>query len=237
MGKPIKTYPLSLKIILITFLITFFPYSCGTIDQWTRLNMQALTLVQQGQYSEAEKVAKEALQLAETKFGPDDPFVANSLNNLANLYYSQGKYFEAEPLYKRSLKISEKAYRIDYSAPTLSLSELREYYYMHDMDPEIKALYYRSANPEKVSPDTYVVGIDNYVGPEVFAVLSGMPATTEQINAGWDRVLGPGALALVSSLNGLANLYYSHNYKGGRWFHDNLKLFHQLSCFGTTVPL
>jgi len=103
MGKPIKTYPLSLIIILITFLITFFLYSCGTINQWTKLNMQALTLVQEEQYSEAEKVAKEALQLAEIKFGPDDPFVANSLNNLANLYYSQGKYFEAEPLYMRSL--------------------------------------------------------------------------------------------------------------------------------------
>jgi len=35
--------------------------------------------------------------------------VAQSLNNLAELYRAQGKYAEAESLYKRSLAIWEKA--------------------------------------------------------------------------------------------------------------------------------
>ena len=34
--------------------------------------------------------------------------MAESLNNLAELYRTQGKYAEAEPLYKRSLAILEK---------------------------------------------------------------------------------------------------------------------------------
>ena len=37
------------------------------------------------------------------------PDVAQSLNNLAELYSSQGKYAEAEPLYLQSLAIAEQA--------------------------------------------------------------------------------------------------------------------------------
>jgi tetratricopeptide (TPR) repeat protein len=59
-------------------------------------------LYQQGQYSEATKVAEET-------FEPDDPDVATSLNNLAELYYAQGGYAEAAPLFKRSLAIWEKS--------------------------------------------------------------------------------------------------------------------------------
>ena len=40
--------------------------------------------------------------------GSNHPDVAQSLNNLALLYYSQGKYAEAEPLYRRALEIFEK---------------------------------------------------------------------------------------------------------------------------------
>ncbi len=42
------------------------------------------------------------------RFGPQDPRLATSLNNLAGLYRAQGKYAEAEPLYKRALAIGEK---------------------------------------------------------------------------------------------------------------------------------
>ncbi len=35
--------------------------------------------------------------------------MANSLNNLAELYREQGKYAQAEPLYQRALAIVEKA--------------------------------------------------------------------------------------------------------------------------------
>ncbi|MFN5613840.1 MAG: tetratricopeptide repeat protein, partial [Pseudanabaena sp.] len=37
------------------------------------------------------------------------PDVANSLNNLAELYRAQGKYNEAEPFYLRAIQILEKA--------------------------------------------------------------------------------------------------------------------------------
>ncbi|MFM6063005.1 MAG: tetratricopeptide repeat protein, partial [Microcystis panniformis] len=45
----------------------------------------------------------------EKQLGAEHPDVAQSLNNLALLYYYQGKYTEAEPLYQKAIAIcSEK---------------------------------------------------------------------------------------------------------------------------------
>jgi tetratricopeptide (TPR) repeat protein len=41
--------------------------------------------------------------------GPEHPYVATSLNNLAQLYQAQGQYGKAEPLYQRALAIRDKA--------------------------------------------------------------------------------------------------------------------------------
>ncbi len=78
-------------------------------ERWEELSKEAVSLYHQGKYAEAQAVAEEALRVAEATFGPEDPNVATSLNNLAFLYQGQGKYAEAEPLYKRSLAIMEKA--------------------------------------------------------------------------------------------------------------------------------
>jgi tetratricopeptide (TPR) repeat protein len=42
------------------------------------------------------------------ELGPDHPDTAESLNNLAILYFYQGKYEQAEPLYQRALAIYEQ---------------------------------------------------------------------------------------------------------------------------------
>jgi tetratricopeptide (TPR) repeat protein len=61
-----------------------------------------------GRYPEAEKQFLAALEVAKA-FGPQDPRLATSLNNLAGLYRAQGKLQEALPLYQRALAIREKA--------------------------------------------------------------------------------------------------------------------------------
>ena len=60
-------------------------------------------------YVEATDVAKEALVLAERKFGSDHPAVAKALNNLATLYFVQGRDTEAEPLFKSALFVLKRA--------------------------------------------------------------------------------------------------------------------------------
>jgi len=62
---------------------------------------------QQGRYTEAQKLFEAALKVAEG-FGPRDPSLARSLDDLATVYYAQGKYTEAEPLRQRALAIWEK---------------------------------------------------------------------------------------------------------------------------------
>lgn len=57
----------------------------------------------QGKYEEVERYYQRALEIYETKLGPDDPNVAKTKNNLASAYLKQGKYKEAEILYKQVL--------------------------------------------------------------------------------------------------------------------------------------
>ncbi len=75
--------------------------------QWNTLNAAGIEAYQRGDYAEAEKQWSAALKEAEG-FGPQDPRLATSLNDLAGLYHDQGRYAEAEPLYKRSQAIWEK---------------------------------------------------------------------------------------------------------------------------------
>jgi len=58
-------------------------------------------------YPEAEKQWSAALKEAEG-FGPQDPRLATTLNNLGEVYRAQAKYAEAEPLYMRAMAIYEK---------------------------------------------------------------------------------------------------------------------------------
>ncbi len=80
----------------------------GRSVSWESNNEAGREAYRQGNYAEAEKQWLVALQEAE-KFGPEDPRLATSLNNLVELYHDQGKYTVAELLYKRLLTISEKA--------------------------------------------------------------------------------------------------------------------------------
>ena len=67
---------------------------------WETYMDAATKAYQQGNYPEAEKQLGAALKEAEG-FGPQDPRLPTSLNNLAELYRAQGKYAEAAHLYKR----------------------------------------------------------------------------------------------------------------------------------------
>ena len=59
--------------------------------------------------TDAKPLLERALAIREKALGPEHPDVANSLNNLAGLYYNQGQYAKAEPLIERALAIREKA--------------------------------------------------------------------------------------------------------------------------------
>ncbi len=114
-----------IKLIIITILIILLPVSVYCQEElWKELNIKVTILYKEGQYSEAAKVAEEALKVAETTFGSDHSNVAQSLIQLATLYQSQAKYAKVEPLYHRSLAIWEKALGKDHPQVAIILNYL-----------------------------------------------------------------------------------------------------------------
>jgi CHAT domain-containing protein len=71
------------------------------------------------------------LAIREKFLGPDHPDVAQSLNNLAELYRVQDRYSDAEPLYQRTLAICEKALGLDHPNCATSLNNLAGLYFAH----------------------------------------------------------------------------------------------------------
>ncbi len=113
---------------LLALLVWWLGMAGAQSDELMQAFEQYQALEKQGRYAEAERFARKALELGEKEFGPDHPYVAESLDNLALLYYDQGRYADAEPLFKRSLAIWEKALGPDHPSVALSLNNLAGLY-------------------------------------------------------------------------------------------------------------
>lgn len=124
-----RTMKVLTKIVLVAMAVVSF--SLTTYAQeilWETLMYRVDTLSQQGRYSNAIRVAEEALKVAENTFGSNHRKVAESLNYLAGLYYHHGKYDQAEPLFRRALEIWEKALGPDHPNVATSLNNLAGLY-------------------------------------------------------------------------------------------------------------
>ncbi len=111
-------------VMFVVFsIILVSTQACTQETQWEKHMAAAAKAYQEGRYADAEKSLQTTLKAAET-FGPQDPRLTTSLNNLAVLYKTQGKYAEAEQLYKRSLEIREKALGPKHSDVAQSLNNL-----------------------------------------------------------------------------------------------------------------
>jgi tetratricopeptide (TPR) repeat protein len=73
------------------------------------------------QYAQAERLHERALPLRETALGLEHRDVAQTLNNLANVYRDRGHYGKAEELYGRALAIREKVLEPEHSDIAQSL--------------------------------------------------------------------------------------------------------------------
>ncbi len=111
--------------------------------QWDTLNAAGIEAYQHGDYAEAEKQFGVALNEAEG-FGPQDPRLGTSLNNLAVVYEDLGRYAEAEPLYNRALAIREKALGPDHPRVATSLNNLALLYHAQGKYAEAEPLYKRA---------------------------------------------------------------------------------------------
>ena len=107
------------------------------IEQWDMTFSEATQLLnkagdyldQSAQYEQAEPLYQRALAIRERVLGPDHPDTADSLNNLAVLYFHRGKYEQAEPLYQRALAIREQVLGPDHPDTANSLNNLAMLYH------------------------------------------------------------------------------------------------------------
>lgn len=96
----------------------------------------------QGKYSEAEQIAKRALQLGESEFGPHNVKYASLLEKLADVYESLHRYNDAEPLYRRSQAIKQRTLAPDHPEVGKVLADIGVLYFKQgrygDAEPLLK---------------------------------------------------------------------------------------------------
>src|SRR6202043_1736693 len=92
------------------------------------LNRQVVSLYRAGKYQEAIPIAQQVLEIREKINGPDHPYTATSLNNLAELYRAMGDYAKAEPLFQQALQIYQKALGPEHPDVATILNNLATFY-------------------------------------------------------------------------------------------------------------
>jgi tetratricopeptide (TPR) repeat protein len=95
----------------------------------------------QGNYSLAEPLYRDCLEVARKRLGEEHPDVATSLNNLAALYRSQGKYEEAEPLYRSALEKRKRLLGEQHPDVAMSLNNLALLYSSQGKYEKAEPLY------------------------------------------------------------------------------------------------
>ena len=138
--------------------------------------------------------------------------VADSLNNLAWLYYEQSRYGEAEPLYDRALTIYEAAHGLDHPWVASTLNNLALLYWEQGRYEEAEPLYERALSIKEA-----VYGPEH---PSVATTLNGLALLYEEQGrygeaeplyeralSIYEAALGPNHPRVASTLNNLALLY------------------------------
>ena len=78
-----------------------------SVQNWEELNARVITYHQQGWLSEAASLGEDALEMAEEIFGPDHLNTAESLKNLALIYFAQARDAEAA-IFEQTLATKDK---------------------------------------------------------------------------------------------------------------------------------
>ncbi|MEW6348914.1 MAG: CHAT domain-containing protein [Thermodesulfobacteriota bacterium] len=119
---------------------------------WTDLNMQVAKHYFAGDDAKALSAAQTALKAAESRFGPDHPFVASALNDLGALHKARGDYSTAEKCYSGAVAILEKAADAPPSAVAHPMTGLADVLLAQGKYSEAAGLYERAIQSLKKNP-------------------------------------------------------------------------------------
>ena len=197
--------------VLLLLLLAAVPLIAQQ-GRWQQLTDQVTALYQQGKYAEAIPIAQEAVRVTEATFGPQDPKLARSLNNLAQLYDDQGQYAQAEPLFQRALAIWQEALGPEDPGVAGTLNNLASLYEDEGKYAQAEPLFQRTlAIDEKaLGPEHPDVARDLNNLASLYAE-EGKYAQAEPLYqralAIREKALGPEHPDVAGSLNNLAWLY------------------------------
>jgi tetratricopeptide (TPR) repeat protein/transcriptional regulator with XRE-family HTH domain len=189
-------------------------YRLSFAEEAHLFNQAGYFLKEQALCTEAEPLYQRALAIREQVLGPEHLDTAQSLYNLARLYYDEGRYAEGERLYRRALKIREKELGPEHLDTAQCLNSLALLYWAWGKDSEAEPLYQQALpirekqlGPEH--PDTAHC-LNNLA---LLYVSQGKYAEGERLHrrvlAIREKVLGPDHPDTAQSLQNVAGLYYA----------------------------
>jgi tetratricopeptide (TPR) repeat protein len=136
-------------------------------ELWQMYTDSGKAYLQMHQYRASENMLASALQVAE-QFGPQDPRLSVSLNNVARLRQAQKRNADAEQLYNRALAIAESERGREHPDTAICLSNLAGLLQAEGKTEEAESAYKESlAILEKTMGPTHAsVGrvLANYAG-------------------------------------------------------------------------
>lgn len=99
------------------------------LNSSNELGAEYMRLFQAGKVAEAIEPARKSLALRESVFGPEDPRILDSLDNLAGFYKLTGRFADALPLRQRVAEILEKHRGLNDPATIQKLNNLATIYF------------------------------------------------------------------------------------------------------------
>src|SRR5262249_58585348 len=128
-----------------TLLVCAVPWllAACTFDMSGERRAQSAAIAQQKQDARVEDELRRAVADA-SRFGPDDPRLATSMNALAGFYASQGRPDMAEPLYREALQIRQRAYGSNHPDVVTSLNNIGGLYALDRRYNDAESMYRRA---------------------------------------------------------------------------------------------
>src|SRR5712691_2805967 len=143
-GETTSRYHPRVMVTELLCVLSLWPaLAFAQVTTWEGYMAAGVRAYQQGRLAEAERSFQAGLKEAEG-FGPQDPRLATSLNNLGELYRAKGQYAKAEPLLRRALAIREKALGPEHPDVATSLNNLALLYGVQGKYAEAEPLFKRA---------------------------------------------------------------------------------------------
>lgn len=133
-----------ISVILCLWTLLLLPVAVAAQESlWDVFTAKAREAYEKKSYDEAAMFYQEAMKAAEA-IGPDDPRLASTCNNLAEVFRIQKKYAEAERLYRRALVIREKHLGKEHEDVALIINNLAVLYAEQGRNDMAELLYKRA---------------------------------------------------------------------------------------------